>query len=547
MLSADAAARSRAPRPRPFPGLLPQLHRARHPLVGAAQPHRAHGEDRRARASAGGRRRSGDPADAAFRRPRSAAVPHFDGLPGGFDVLAAEGSAVRPAHVPRANSIRRAPLSPAGERAGKPARDRLGRDLLLSSRSRFRAPALGVRALLRRAGGDGDRTVVYCALHRCERRAVRDAHAARRQRLRGAPLPGVDRFSERRRDGRRAPPDGLRRGARARDARAVLLAAQALQDATRGRGEILLKVAIIGAGYMGRLHAEKFARLAGVELVGVADADRARAEEVAARLGCPALPDWRQAMSRAQAAVVAVPTERHLEVAGTCLDAGLHVLVEKPLAVNLEEADRLLAAGARKGVVLQVGHVERYNAAFGALAARMAKPLYIEAERLSGFKQRGADVDVVLDLMIHDLDLALSLAKAPVTQVSACGFRVLTGEIDIANARIEFADGCVASLSASRVSQAPVRKLRVFQTDVYVSANLQEQKLRTVRRGGDGIVESEESFKRADELREQAQAFLRAVRERSTPMVSGEHGRRALELALEVGRLVRERMQRSTA
>src|SRR5204862_52337 len=138
-------------------------------------------------------------------------------------------------------------------------------------------------------------------------------------------------------------------------------------------------------------------------------------------------------------------------------------------------------AGARNGVVLQVGHVERYNAAFGALAARMAKPLYIEAERLSGFKQRGADVDVVLDLMIHDLDLALSLAKAPVSEVSACGFRVLTEEIDIANARIEFADGCVASLSASRVSQAPVRKLRVFQTDVYVSANLQAGKLRYVR------------------------------------------------------------------
>jgi len=308
-----------------------------------------------------------------------------------------------------------------------------------------------------------------------------------------------------------------------------------------------LKLAIIGAGYMGRLHAEKFARLAGVELVGVADADRARAEEVAAKVGCPALPDWRQAMARAQAAVVAVPTERHLEVAGACLDAGLHVLVEKPLAVNLEEADRLLAAGARNGVVLQVGHVERYNAAFGALAARMAKPLYIEAERLSGFKQRGADVDVVLDLMIHDLDLALSLVKAPVSQVSACGFRVLTEEIDIANARIEFADGCVASLSASRVSQAPVRKLRVFQTDVYVSANLQAGKLRYVRQAGGAIEETEEVHAGGDALSAQAAAFVAAVARQKPVEVSGEHGRRALELALEVGRLVRERMQRSTA
>jgi predicted dehydrogenase len=308
-----------------------------------------------------------------------------------------------------------------------------------------------------------------------------------------------------------------------------------------------LKVAIIGAGHMGRLHAEKFARLAGVELVGVADTDRARAEEVAARLGCPALPDWRQAMSRAQAAVVAVPTERHLEVAGACLDAGLHVLVEKPLAVNLEQADRLVASGARKGVVLQVGHVERYNAAFGALAARMAKPLYIEAERLSGFKQRGADIDVVLDLMIHDLDLALSLAKAPVSEVSACGFRVLTEEIDIANARIEFADGCIASLSASRVSQSPVRKLRVFQTDVYVSANLQAGKLRYVRQAGGAIEETEEVHAGGDALSLQAAAFVAAVARQRPVEVSGEHGRRALELALQVGRLVRERMQRATA
>src|SRR2546426_349246 len=215
---------------------------------------------------------------------------------------------------------------------------------------------------------------------------------------------------------------------------------------------------------MGRLHAEKFARLPGVELVGVADADRARAEEVATKVGCAALPDWRQAISRAQAAVVAVPTERHLEVAGACLDAGLHVLVEKPLAVNLEQADR-----------------------------------------------------------------------------------VLTEEIDIANARIEFADGCVASLSASRVSQAPVRKLRVFQTDVYVSANLQAGKLRYVRQAAGAIEETEEVHAGGDALSVQAAAFVAAVARQKPVEVSGEHGRRALELALEVGRLVRERMQRSTA
>src|SRR5260370_25042141 len=177
----------------------------------------------------------------------------------------------------------------------------------------------------------------------------------------------------------------------------------------------------------------------------------------------------------------------------------------------------------------------------------MAKALYIEGERLWGSKQRGADVDVVLDLMIHDLDLALTLAKAPVSEVSACGFRVLTEEIDIANARIEFADGCVASLSASRVSQSPVRKLRVFQTDVYVSANLQAGQLRYVRQAGGAIEETEEAHAGGDALSMQAAAFVAAVARQKPVEVSGEHGRRALELALEVGRLVPDRIHRATA
>jgi predicted dehydrogenase len=193
--------------------------------------------------------------------------------------------------------------------------------------------------------------------------------------------------------------------------------------------------------------------------------------------------------------------------------------------------------------VLQVGHVERYNAAFRALAQRMQRPVFIEAERLSGFKQRGADVDVILDLMIHDLDLALSLARGEVSQVSACGFRVLTRDIDIANARIEFSDGCVANLSASRVSQSPVRKLRVFQTDVYVSADLQAGKLRYVKQAGGAIEEQEESHGGGDALAVQADAFIKTIKG-SPQGVDGESGRRALKLALEVGSLVRERLKR---
>jgi predicted dehydrogenase len=306
-----------------------------------------------------------------------------------------------------------------------------------------------------------------------------------------------------------------------------------------------LRIAVIGVGYMGRFHAEKFAAAsADAELVAVADANEARAKEIAATLGCGHAVDYRPLLARVDAACVAVPTERHHAVVRDCLEAGVHVLVEKPLSRTLEEADFLLELAQRRKLVLQVGHLQRFNPAFQALAAQEGKPLFIDIERLAPFKARGTDVDVVLDLMIHDLDLVLALAKAPIEQVSASGFRVLTDAIDIANARIEFADGCMASVSASRVSQSPVRKLRVFRHDSYVSANLQEQRLRHVRKGGEGVVESEQQFERADELRAQAEAFISAARGRAAPLVTGEQGREALALALQVGRLVDERLAR---
>lgn len=295
---------------------------------------------------------------------------------------------------------------------------------------------------------------------------------------------------------------------------------------------------------MGRYHAEKFAARTDCRLVGVVDADPARADALAARLGSIAFSNYKDILGLADAAVVAVPTERHYEVASACLEAGLHVLVEKPIAVDLEQSDGLIALARAKGRVLQVGHVERHNAAFGALRERMQRPLFIDAERLSGFKRRGADVDVILDLMIHDLDLCLALAKAEVREVSACGFRVLTSEIDIATAHLEFADGCVANLTASRVSQAPVRKLRVFQPGVYVSADLQAGKLRYVRQTDGRIEEVEEVHSGADALASQAETFIRTIEGKAASAVDGEGGRRALGLALEVGRLVRERLQR---
>lgn len=299
---------------------------------------------------------------------------------------------------------------------------------------------------------------------------------------------------------------------------------------------------MIGAGHMGRWHAEKFSRCEGAQLVAVADPDLARAEAVAKPLGARAFSRFQEVLPLVDAAVVAAPTAQHHEIAAACLRGGLHVLVEKPIATTLAEADELVALAGKQQRVLEVGHVERYNPAALALFRRMDRPLFIDAERLAPFKQRGTDVDVILDVMIHDLDLAARLARSEATDISACGFRVLTQDIDIANVRLEFASGCVANLSASRVSQAPVRKLRVFQNDLYVSADLQGGKLRFVRRHDGRIEESEESFQ-GDALQGQAEAFVAATRA-SGARPEGREGRRALELALEVGKRVRERLKR---
>lgn len=304
-----------------------------------------------------------------------------------------------------------------------------------------------------------------------------------------------------------------------------------------------IRTAVIGVGHMGRYHAEKLVACEGVELVAVVDRDPGRSGPLAQKLGCAALADYRQVLGQVDAAVIATPTGQHYEMALACLGAGVHVLIEKPITRTVQQADALIAAATKRGLVLQVGHVERHNIAFRALAARMNRPLFIDAVRLSGFKQRGTDVDVVLDLMIHDIDLALGLARSEVMAVSASGFRVLTQDIDIANARIEFANGCVANMSASRVSQSPVRKLRVFQPGLYVSADLQGGRLRYVSQANGAIDETDEVHEIGDALAAQAREFVAAVRSLAPVQVSGEDGREALALALQVGELVNKRLQ----
>jgi predicted dehydrogenase len=304
-----------------------------------------------------------------------------------------------------------------------------------------------------------------------------------------------------------------------------------------------LRTAVVGVGYLGRFHAEKLASMQGVRLVAVADVDLERAQAVAARHGCEAHANHRALLGAVDAVCVVVPTELHHAITADFLRAGVHVLVEKPIARTLAEADDLIALAAAHRRILQVGHLQRFNPAFRALERSIGRPIFIETERLSGFKERGVDVDVVLDLMIHDLDLVLAMTKSDPVSVSACGASVMTDSIDLANARLEFADGCVANLSASRASQTAVRKLRAFHAGGYLSADLQAGRLRLVRRGAEpgAMAQEDFAFDERDELRTEIEAFVAAVSGRGPALVSGGEGRRALALALEIGRLVHQR------
>ncbi len=230
-----------------------------------------------------------------------------------------------------------------------------------------------------------------------------------------------------------------------------------------------MRAAVIGVGHLGRHHARILSTLPGVTLVGVVDTNAERAAKIAADHGTRAYSDWRDLAGKVDAAVIAVPTEAHAEVAVPLIESGVHALVEKPLASTVEEADRLINAARDGGVVLAVGHSERFNPAFMAARPHIQDPRFIEVHRLGTFSERSLDIDVVLDLMIHDLDLLLSLVRSEVESAEAVGVPVLTRRIDIANVRLKFENGCIANLTASRISREPVRKIRFFERDSYVS------------------------------------------------------------------------------
>ncbi|MCW8919289.1 MAG: Gfo/Idh/MocA family oxidoreductase [Gammaproteobacteria bacterium] len=308
-----------------------------------------------------------------------------------------------------------------------------------------------------------------------------------------------------------------------------------------------LKTAVIGVGYLGRFHAQKYAALDSAELVGVADANAENAQRVATECHTQAFTDYRELFGKVDAVSIVVPTQLHYSVAKECLEHGIHVLLEKPMTVTVAEADELIAIAAQKHLVLQIGHLERFNSAVLALQPVLTKPQFIESHRLAPFNPRGADVNVVLDLMIHDIDIIQNLVRSPIAHIAANGVSVLTKEHDIANARITFESGCVANVTASRVSMKPQRKMRIFQPDAYISIDFQDKVLSVHRKGlkemFPGIPEilSEESiFDNSDAIMAEAEAFLHAIATHTPPPVSGEDGRQALDTAIRISELLKQ-------
>jgi predicted dehydrogenase len=301
-----------------------------------------------------------------------------------------------------------------------------------------------------------------------------------------------------------------------------------------------VRTAVIGVGYLGRFHAQKYAALPAAELVAVADASAVNREQVAAETGCRAVADYRDILGEIDAVSIATPTPLHYPIARECLERGIHVLVEKPITATLEEARSLVDTAARVGRVLQVGHLERFNAAILALAGTLGTPRFVESHRLAPFKERGTDVNVVLDLMIHDIDLIQSLVGSPIVSIDAVGASVFSAGLDIANA-------CVANTTASRVSMKMERKLRLFQDDAYVSIDLQQKVLTVVRKppaGSDApkgqVLIEERTYDQGDALKLEIEAFLRSIREGTPPVVTGEDGLRALDTATKITRMVQE-------
>ena len=302
-----------------------------------------------------------------------------------------------------------------------------------------------------------------------------------------------------------------------------------------------LKMGVAGVGHFGKFHAAKIAASPAADLVAVADSDGERARDVAALYGVSGFADPRDMAGLIDAVTIAVPTKAHFEVAQCFLDAGVHVLLEKPITDNLDDARRLVALAEEKNLVLQIGHLPRFSGAAEFLRRHLDNPLFIESLRIAPFKPRGTDVSVVLDLMIHDLDFILSLVRVPIASIDAAGAPVFSDSEDIANARVKFENGCIANITASRISLKTERQMRIFQADTYIAVDFDKRKTRIVGKKNAGPIAGindvqmeEESYEEVDELEREIEAFIAAVQGGTPPVVSGQDGLRALEAALSV-------------
>ncbi len=309
------------------------------------------------------------------------------------------------------------------------------------------------------------------------------------------------------------------------------------------------KVAVVGVGALGEHHARIYAELPEADLVSVVDIDQERLHSLAQRYQCEAFQDYRDILDSVQAISLAVPTHQHAPIGVEFLKQGVHVLVEKPIAPSLQDAASLLRAQGEGKAVLQVGHSERFNPAFLAVRGRVTQPRFFEAHRLGVFVPRSLDVDVVLDLMIHDLDLILHLVDSPIREIRAVGIPVITPKTDIANARLEFENGCVANVTASRVSRETIRKLRFFQPHDYISLDLQKQDVEMVslreKEQERSVSETNPEIFSEESLKSELQAFLAAINDRNSSSqesvaCTGQDGARALELALEIKKIIEE-------
>ena len=302
----------------------------------------------------------------------------------------------------------------------------------------------------------------------------------------------------------------------------------------------MLKAGVIGVGYLGRFHAEKYAALNDVQLVGVADLDPDRIQTIAASLNAKPFHDYREMLPFVNLVSVAVTTSEHFPVVRDCLEAGCHVLVEKPITSGVEDARELVRLAKAHNRLLMVGHLERFNSAMQALTSRVTQPRFIESHRLAFFKERGTDVDVVLDLMIHDLDHVLNLVPSPVQEIRAVGVSVLTDTVDLANVRLEFASGCIANLTASRMSLKSMRRFRLFQPDAYLAVDFEigEFICASKQPGAvsliPGVGLEQSHFPKEDVLFKEIQAFIEAANTGQSPPVTGEDGLAALSLAHDI-------------